>query len=61
MTLGAKRISSSQATVEMLPMKQGTELIFAEQAAFFEGADGSRMREEGWRKPLENLAQEMAR
>jgi uncharacterized protein YndB with AHSA1/START domain len=60
MTLGAKRISSSQATGEMLPMEQGTELIFTEPAAFFEGADGSRMHEEDWRKPLENLAQEVA-
>jgi hypothetical protein len=44
-----------------VPAEQGTELIFTEQAAFFEGADGPQMREEGWRKLLESLAQELAR
>jgi uncharacterized protein YndB with AHSA1/START domain len=49
MTLGDHCISSSHATVELLPAEQGTDLIFTEQAAFFEGADGPQMREEGWR------------
>jgi len=61
MTLGDKRISSSQATVEILPRERGSEFIFTEQAAFFEGADGPQMREEGWRKLLENLAQDLTR
>ncbi len=61
MTLGDHRISSSHATAEFLPTEQGTDLIFTEQAAFFEGADGPQMREEGWRKLLENLARELAR
>jgi uncharacterized protein YndB with AHSA1/START domain len=61
MTLGDHRISSSHATAEFVPTEQGTDLIFTEQAAFFEGADGPQMREEGWRKLLENLAQELAR
>lgn len=59
MTLGDHRISSSHATVELLPSGQGTELIFTEQAAFFEGADGPQMREEGWRKLLDHLAREL--
>jgi uncharacterized protein YndB with AHSA1/START domain len=53
-------ISSSHATVEFLPTGQGTDLIFTEQAAFFEGADGPHVREEGWRKLLEHLAKELA-
>lgn len=56
MTLGAHRISSSHATVEFVPSGQGTDLIFTEQAAFFEGADGPKIREEGWRKLLDQLA-----
>jgi uncharacterized protein YndB with AHSA1/START domain len=61
MTLVDKRISSSQATVEFLAARQGTDLIFTEQAAFFEGADGPKMREDGWRQLLDQLAQELAR
>jgi uncharacterized protein YndB with AHSA1/START domain len=60
MTLGDQRISSSQATLEFLPATPGIELIFTEQAAFFEGADGPGMREEGWRKLLDNLAKALA-
>ena len=56
MTLGDQRISSSHATIELIPSGQGTDLIFTEQAAFFEGADGAQMREEGWHKLLDQLA-----
>jgi uncharacterized protein YndB with AHSA1/START domain len=59
MTLGDNRISASLATVEFLPTQKGTDLIFTEQGAFFEGADGPKMREEGWRKLLEQLAKEL--
>jgi len=61
MTLGEIRISSSQATVEFLPTEKGTDLIFTEQGAFFEGADGPQMREGGWRRLFEQLASELAR
>ena len=61
MTLGERCISASLATLELVPSKQGTDLIFTDQGAFFEGADGPQMREEGWRKLLESLAAEMAR
>jgi hypothetical protein len=44
-----------------LPTEKGTDLIFTEQAAFFEGADGPQMREAGWRELLEALARELAR
>ena len=46
-TLGEKRISSSLATFEFLPTEKGTDLIFTEQGAFFEGADGPQIREAG--------------
>jgi uncharacterized protein YndB with AHSA1/START domain len=59
MTLGGRRISSSQATFELVPAESGTDLIFTEQGAFFEGADGPQMRQEGWTKLLENLAREV--
>jgi uncharacterized protein YndB with AHSA1/START domain len=61
MSMGDQRISSSQATVEFLPNKEGTNLIFTEQGAFFEGADGPEIREQGWRLLLEQLARELAR
>jgi uncharacterized protein YndB with AHSA1/START domain len=60
MSMGDQRISASQATVEFLPNEKGTNLIFTEQAAFFEGADGPQMREGGWRQLLEALGQELA-
>jgi uncharacterized protein YndB with AHSA1/START domain len=60
MTLGDRRISSSHATVELVPNVHGTDLIFTEQGAFFEGADGPQMREEGWRKLLDQLAKQLA-
>jgi uncharacterized protein YndB with AHSA1/START domain len=60
MTLGDRRISSSQATFEFFPTEMGTALIFTEQGAFFEGADGAKIREEGWRQLFEQLARELA-
>lgn len=60
MSMGDKRFSSSQATVELLAVGKGTDLIFTEQGAYFEGADGPKMREDGWRVLLENLAKELA-
>jgi uncharacterized protein YndB with AHSA1/START domain len=61
MSLGEKRFSASLATFEFLPAEQGTNLIFTEQGAYFEGADGPQMREKGWRQLLEQLAAELAR
>ena len=60
MTLGDQRISSSHATIELVPSGHGTDLIFTEQGAFFEGADGPQIREEGWRKLLDHLAKQLA-
>lgn len=61
MTLGDKRISASLATFELMPNEKGTNLIFTEQAAFFEGGDGPEIRKDGWRVLLEQLAKELTR
>lgn len=60
MSVDGRRISSSQATTEFLPNARGTDMIFTEQGAFFEGADGPQIRKEGWRLLFEQLAKEMA-
>ena len=56
MTLDDKCISASLVTIELLPTEKGTDLICTHQGAFFEGADGPGMREDGWRKLLDRLA-----
>ena len=61
MTLGNHRISASLVTVELLPKDKGTDLICVHQGAFFEGADGPQIREQGWRKLFDQLAVELAR
>jgi uncharacterized protein YndB with AHSA1/START domain len=61
MSLGGKRISASLVTIELLPTDQGTDLICTHQGAFFEGADGPQMREDGWRKLFDRLAAELTR
>ncbi len=61
MTVGEKCISASLTTFEFLPSETGTDLVFTHQGAFFEGADGPEIREEGWRKLLEKLTEEFPR
>lgn len=61
MSLGDRRISASLTTVELTPTDQGTALVFTYQGAFFEGSDGPKMREEGWRKLFDKLDTELAR
>ena len=60
MSMGDRRFSSSQATVELLATEKGTNLIFTEQGAYFEGSDGPKMRQDGWQVLLESLAKELA-
>lgn len=55
MSMGDRRFSSSQATVEFLANENETSLIFTEQGAFFEGADGPKLRQEGWGQLLDQL------
>jgi uncharacterized protein YndB with AHSA1/START domain len=59
MSMGDKRISSSQATVEFVAKDKGTNLVFTEQGAYFEGADGPKMRQDGWRLLLEQLGKQL--
>jgi uncharacterized protein YndB with AHSA1/START domain len=61
MTFGDKLISASLITIEFLGAGKGTDLVLTHQGAFFEGADGPQMREDGWRKLLDKLATECAR
>ena len=60
MSLGGNRFSASLVTIELLRSGNGTDLICTFQGAFFEGADGPQMREAGWRKLLDKLAQALA-
>lgn len=55
MSMEDRRFSSSQATFELVPSEKGTDLIFTEQGAYFEGSDGVERRESGWRQLLEHL------
>jgi uncharacterized protein YndB with AHSA1/START domain len=61
MSVGGKRISASLSTIELLPTEKGTDFVYTEQAAFFEGSDGPKIREMGWSELFEQLAKELAR
>jgi uncharacterized protein YndB with AHSA1/START domain len=61
MTIGENRVSAALVTFELVPTDKGTNLICTHQGAFFEGSGGPEMREEGWRKIMENLDKELAR
>jgi uncharacterized protein YndB with AHSA1/START domain len=56
MTIGGRRISVSLVTAEFLVTPAGTDLVLTHQGVFFEGADGPEMREAGWRKLADRLA-----
>jgi uncharacterized protein YndB with AHSA1/START domain len=60
MTLGSRRISASLATFEFVPTDDGTDLVFTDQGAYFEGADGPQMRQAGWTSILDRLATVLA-
>lgn len=53
--------AASLGTVEFEAVGAGTRLIYTEQVAFFDGADGPSSREQGWRGLLESLAATLAR
>ncbi|MGH9588614.1 MAG: SRPBCC family protein [Acidobacteriaceae bacterium] len=61
MTLGDHRISSSLVTAEFLSKGQVTDLVLTCQGAFYEGSDGPKRREDGWRKLLERLELELSK
>ena len=56
MAIDGAIISASLGTVEFESIKSGTRLIYTEQAAFFDGADGPSSRSHGWRSLLQSLA-----
>ena len=60
MALGDHRMSAGLVTVEFRGAENGTDLIFTEQGAYFEGSDGPERREHGWRKLLENIEKALA-
>jgi uncharacterized protein YndB with AHSA1/START domain len=61
MTLGGRTISASLATFELAAREDGgTDLTFTHQAAFFEGADGPKLRAHGWRDLLDRLGGTLA-
>jgi hypothetical protein len=47
--------------VEFEAVDAGTRLIYTEQGAFFDGADGPSSRKQGWRGLLESLAVTLGR
>jgi uncharacterized protein YndB with AHSA1/START domain len=61
MSVGGRRISASLSTIELLPTEKGTDFVYTEQAAFFEGSDGEKIRKTGWSELFERLAKELAR
>ena len=61
MSVAGRRISTSLSTIELLPTEKGTDFVYTEQAAFFEGSDGPKIREAGWSGLFEQLANELAR
>lgn len=54
------RFSVSLATVELMPADRGTRLILTENGAFFDGADGIKMREAGWHELLQKLGDHLS-
>lgn len=53
------RISVSITTVELIPAKGGTKLIFTEQGAFFDGHDTPEIREHGTKEMLDALGKSL--
>lgn len=60
MSVGGCCVSGSLVTLEFLPAPAGTDLVFTEQGAYFGNSGGPKMREDGWRKLLERLAEHVA-
>lgn len=52
---GDTRISVSITTIELIPVAEGTKLIFTEQGAFFDGHDTPEIRENGTKEMLDAL------
>lgn len=61
MAMADKIVSASLVTFEFVPGDGGTDVLFTEQGAYFEGADGPDMRKTGWGDLLDKLGQVLAR
>lgn len=59
MTVGARRISVSLATVEIERVDEGARLVYTEQGAFFAGAEMPEGRRSGFSQLLDRLAAEL--
>ena len=60
LALEGKCFSAAQVTFELLPAKDGADLIFTHQGAYFEMPDGPKLLEVGWRTLMDKLATELA-
>lgn len=59
MDLDEIRISASMTTVEFKHTEVGTQLIYTEQGAFFDGHDTSAQREHGTKEILDKLGKQL--
>lgn len=57
--MGETRISASLTTVELIPVEEGTKLVFTEQGAFFDGHDTPEIREHGTGEMLDALGKSL--
>ncbi|HLY83204.1 MAG TPA: hypothetical protein VKQ71_09460 [Acidimicrobiales bacterium] len=55
MWLDERHISTSLTTTVVEPEGEGTRLTYTEQGVHFDGLDSVEGREEGTRRPLDNL------
>ncbi|HEY1548998.1 MAG TPA: SRPBCC family protein [Kofleriaceae bacterium] len=60
MLVGDYRMSTSLATIALVPEGKGTRLVFTEQAVFYEKSDGLEMRKQGWTYLFGKLADAIA-
>ena len=56
MLVGDYRMSTSLATIQLLPEGEGTRLVFTEQAVYYEKSDGPQLRKQGWTQLLDKVA-----
>ncbi|MNT95083.1 hypothetical protein D3C72_2368940 [compost metagenome] len=53
------RLSVSIATIELIPVENGTKLVCTEQGTFFDGYDTPEIREHGTKELLEALGKSL--
>jgi uncharacterized protein YndB with AHSA1/START domain len=60
MAIEGRIFSVALVTIELSPTDAGTHVTCTFQGAFFEGADGPAMREQGWNTLLDRLGRSLA-